>query len=255
MMVAELHGKVASRVRDSEDVLTSYAFGVLESFEPAHYLLPWLAKAQRPDGQRLSLHGLRTTFAFWPSLELSESTVEPDLLISLHDEGAATTLILIEAKFRSGPSGWPTGPDVAEVTGQLGRQWLALGALPLHLVPGEPDSVQRRVLVYLTADLARPDSVLTAMAEEVRKAGGDSARFSENLYWLGWRELAPVLRSPPDPPLFIRRLADLLVARELSPFSGCAPPAHLGVDWRYLPPEYDLASPQVGRAQWNYGGP
>ncbi len=54
MILAELHGKVPESVYGSEDVLTSYVFGVLETLPPERLLVPWLRRATRLDGSGLT---------------------------------------------------------------------------------------------------------------------------------------------------------------------------------------------------------
>lgn len=257
MMLAELRGKVGDRVRGSEDVLTSYAFGVCEALDPEELLVPWSARAARLDGQRLSLAATKAAYEFWPALDLAGQGVEPDVLVTLWDGAGVATLVLFEAKFRSGPSGWPTGPDVDDVTGQLGRQWLALNALAPHEAPGAPHAVSRRVIVYLTADARRPDFVLEGMAREVAKAGHASDEFRSALYWLSWRELSLRLRHARAKParttaVLAARLDAVLAERALSCFGGSQEPEAGPVPWRYERRPYAFQSPTAEPAPWNY---
>jgi hypothetical protein len=257
MMLAELRGKVSSRVRGSEDVLTSYAFGVCEALDPGELLVPWSASAARLDGQRLGLAATRAAYEFWPALDLVGADVEPDVLVTLWDGAGVATLVLFEAKFRSGPSGWPTGPDVDEVTGQLGRQWLALNALAPHEAPGAPHAISRRVIVYLTADARRPDFVLERMAHEVAKAGHSSEDFRSALYWLSWRELSLRLRRPRGGParttaVLAARLDSVLADRALACFGGSNEPEAGPLPWRYESRPYALRPPAAQRLPWTY---
>ncbi len=79
--------------------------------------------------------------------------------MTLKAQAGETIVAVVEAKFRSGPSGWPTGPETHEVTGQLGQEWLALAELPAWEAPGSPARIERRLLLYITADLALPERV------------------------------------------------------------------------------------------------
>ena len=254
MMLAELGGKVSTAVRQSEDILTSYAFGVIEVLDPAVLLLPWLHRARRLDGSALDLvSAVSAAQICWPTLELGGAGVEPDVLLTLTGSDGATTVVLVEAKFRSGPSGWPTGPDIEEVTGQLGRQWLALSALAPHLAPGGPPAIHRRIMVYLTADLRRPVDVLASMVDEVRKAGNDPEEFRRSLYWLSWRDLALVIGDSPARGVLVGRLKALLAGRSLSVFAGCRAPVCLAPHWTYARPRYALGPPSAVNIAWQYG--
>lgn len=257
MMLAELHGKVSESVSGSEDVLTSYVFGVLETLDPEDLLLPWLRRATRLDGSSLVIPPCSLAlFQFWPTLESRVLTrrVEPDVVVTLKDDFGVTTLILIEAKFRSGPSGLPTGPECSEVTGQLGQEWIALGELPAWEAPGSPVKVRRRILLYVTADPGRPSAVMQQMVDEFAKRGIDATSFRENLYWVGWRDLSLVIDERSCDRKFILRLQELLDHRHLKVFGGCQCPFEASTGpWIYRSSErYSLDPPGIGILSWSY---
>ena len=127
MPIAELHGKVPREVRTSEDTLTGSAFGLL-TLLPVRHLVAWLGHARRSDGSTLELPAIhRVDAVFWPSLETPEgSACEPDLLLALTSEDGTTHGLLVEVKYKSDLSGWPTPPDADPIVrGQLGRECLA----------------------------------------------------------------------------------------------------------------------------------
>lgn len=257
MMLAELHGKVPDGVSSSEDVLTSHVFGVLEALDPEDLLLPWLRKATRLDGSPLTIPPCDSAFFwFWPSLESEASTlrVEPDVFITLKGPPGVATLILVEAKFRSVPSGWPTGPEYKDVTGQLGQEWIVLSELPPSAAPRSPKSVGRRILLYVTADLGRPAEVMRQMADELDKAGVDPTCLRENLYWLGWRDLSLIIDRRAGENTLIQRLRELLEHRHLSVFGGCQPPPGTSaIPWAYRGRKaYSLDAPGIEALRARY---
>lgn len=256
-MLAELHRKVPESVFGSEDVLTSYVFGVLETLHPEDLLLPWLRKATRLDGSSLAIPPCSLAlFRFWPTLRSRAITrdVEPDVIITLRDNSGVVTLILVEAKFRSGPSGWPTGPECSEVTGQLGREWIALSELPSWESPGNPVKVRRRILLYATADSGRPAAVMQQMVDDFAKTGIDATSFRENLYWLSWRELSLVIDKGHCDRTFVLRLQELLEHRHLRVFGGCQCPVETSSGpWLYRSSEtYSLDAPRIETLSWSY---
>jgi hypothetical protein len=226
MIHAVIRRKVPSEVRRQEDVLTASVFGILDLIPARYGLLPWLAQARRLDGTRLTLdeHELEQRSAvFWPSYTLPDrSTVEPDLVLDCPGR-----LFVIEAKYGSGPSGLPSSDELAEVRGQLGRQWRAVTLERKHGAV---------TLIYVTADWSMPRSDMEQMVKEVHGRGlrGD---LGEALYGLTWRMLDPLLATATGH-VYVDRarahLRDFLEVSGLSSFTGIALPARtLAVPWTY----------------------
>lgn len=255
-MLAEIHGKSGE-----EDRLTSHAFGVLEAIEARLLLGPWLGRARRTDGTLFVVPPDLTTvhFSFWPRLEFlnggTRKAVEPDVLVTL-GAPSGSVLVLIEAKFRSGPSGYPAGPDAdAEgLTGQLGREWAALHSLVPDEMPGSPANVVRRELIYLTADVACPTGIFDNMAAELVNIDMAPAEFARGAYWLDWRELAPILDTVAPSRVLIVRLRQILERRRLVPFTGCRTPRMTPVGWTYRGRLDAWQAPRVTRVPWTYRG-
>jgi hypothetical protein len=103
---------------------------------------------------------------FWPWL----NGVEPDVLIMLSESALKKTVIAIEVKLYSGPSG----------EHQLLREMQALSACYKGM---------RQILVYLTADVVYPQDT---MMENRIKSNEDGLEFVE-LYWLSWNDLPTVV--------------------------------------------------------------
>ncbi|MDX2152094.1 MAG: hypothetical protein SFV54_15255 [Bryobacteraceae bacterium] len=195
MIEAQLRGKLA-QLADSEDLLTSSAFGLLKFSPLRPVLAEFLSRATRyGDGREalgtvLSPSGLLDCEAaqirFW---ERHGEFGEPDLLLVGIDWA-----MVVEVKLG------------AEVSGddQL-RRYHAL------LVDRFPRAAQRHV-VYLTMDLSEP-----ALSSEVTRG------IERNLWWLSWYELAGVLehgshnRGTHELARDLRRLLDY---HGLLPFQG-----------------------------------
>ncbi len=257
MMLAELHGKVPASVSESEDVLTSYVFGTLEALPSERLLVPWLRRAIRLDGSPLALpREVQACFQLWPTVTAQAlgRQVEPDAIITLQESPIGATVALVEAKFRSGPSGWPTGPETPKVTGQLGQEWLALGELSSREMPKSPAHIGRRILLYITADLVLPSEVIAEMSLEVAKAGGDPELFRQDVYWLSWRDLSVVIEQQGLNDITVCRLREILDRRRLSVFAGCPAPADsLALGWNYMGHHaYAFSCPEHKLLPWIY---
>jgi len=248
MPLAEIHGMAPKAVRESEDFLTSGAFGLMTLLNPEHCLAPWLRYACRNDKTALAIPGPVEMIeaAFWQTLDHDPTVAcTPDLLLAYRTSDGDWQGLLVEVKYRSGPSGWPVPPeDSPKLCGQLGRQWAALLSLPDHRFPGRPKHVSSLRMVYVTADTSYPGGIIEKFAAEINEKGGDRRAFLQGCYWLSWFSLSEVVRrtlSSPDLPrleqLGLRRLYDLLDVRRLTAFSGISRPLELTpLSWAYMMP-------------------
>lgn len=235
--IAELHGKVPSEICSLEDTLTSGAFGLLTVLPPSH-LHDWFAHARRLDGARLQMPPpISIDATFWPQLEdAGGKTCEPDALLTFTGITGERVGLLVEVKYKSDMSGWPTPVDDGQIRGQLGREWTAL-QIGAHAFPHRPDL---RVLVYVTPAAKFPRATFEVVASELRSKTGDDSQFREGAYWVSWFALADVVREALDGPLAhvertgLLRVHELLQARRLCAFSGMAAPApQTAVPWSY----------------------
>lgn len=224
MLHAALHRKL--NVHDNEDALTATVFGLLASLPWDNALGPWLATAKPLARQTFVSGDGAPSVELWPTLEVSDDrTCEPDVLLKWAEPERA---IAIECKLHSGPSGWPN-PGVADVTGQLGRQWCALRRWVGR-------SATACGLLYVTADWRMPHALITAMAMEVKEKTGDASML-ESSAWLSWRTLPAVLRRAPSAHDTARTLKDAVIAYlealGLVSFSETAVPTTQLPSWGY----------------------
>jgi len=255
MPLAELHGKLPGPVRRSEDALTGAAFNLLTLLPPEGVLLPWLNLAQDSDGVGVGLPAVgRVEAAFWPLWkDGSGRDCEPDVVLSIQTEDACT-VVLIEVKYLSGLSGWPTPPDAGEVRGQLGREWEALDAVSGHELPGARATISRRVLIFVTTDTQVPKETLDLSVAEIQaKMSGARA----NIFWLSWFALADVVEArmheagvPSWERLGLARLLALLESRRLVVFSGIDAPTPPSVPWSYQSSYFGAVEPVL--IPWSY---
>jgi hypothetical protein len=265
MPIAELHQKVPKEVRASEDTLTSGAFGLLTVLPAERCLAPWLRRARRLDGTQLEVPEPveYTEATFWPWIG-GEGTggCEPDALLALFARNAPVLGLLVEVKYKSGISGWPTDPIAdPEVRGQLGKEWMALASLADHHFPGQPKEVPNRALVYVTPSATFPRDAFRALAAELEEKRRQGVAFLANGYWLSWFSLAEVVGEVLGREgighverVALVRLLALLETRRLVAFAGMHPPkAGLPVSWKYASsPTYDTAPPSPCAVAWNY---
>lgn len=257
MPIAELRGKSGP-----EDTLTSSAFGLLTVL-PSWCLSEWLTHAERLDGAVLAVpESPKIDALFWPQLDDGEGTCEPDVLLSLSDDVGHVLGVLVEVKYRSDMSGWPTPVEQdSAVRGQLGREWLALHSTPARNFPGRPLALDRRVLVYVTTGATLPNTTFEACADELEKKGGEGDGFRERAYWVSWFALSEIARHALNggdvthvERVALARLLELLVARKLCAFSAIEPPPLVPPNpWRYTPnPSVYPTSPSPHAVEWSY---
>lgn len=260
MLRALFERKVGASLRKSEDVLTATVFGLLSWIAPEAALGKWLTTAKpfvANATNTLTLAGAATPFTFWPTLEVGDgSSAEPDVLIETRVSGRS--VIFVEAKLWSGPSGWPTTTGANErITGQLGRQWSALTKGWSVGDSSESNAPMEAAIVYVTADWTMPRTALEAMVDEVEMKLGDD-RLRRSLYWLSWRSLPAVLDAVAMQPgheqtqrAIAREVAEYLREIDLDCYSGVSAPQWSPMQWNYG--GYQLQAPAEATT-WTYEG-
>jgi len=169
MTLADIHGKLEGiRLTDrSEDLLTANIFGCLQYIPPNKVLLPFLRKAQSLTGTTLQLP--RSTrvayYSFWPYLRRNDDAAcEPDVVLGLETEDNELYIIMVEVKYRSGPSSLEN-EDILP-NHQLARELYQLEVVSCDSLGWETSIEPRsRQLIYLTEDFKMPSRVLKKSLE------------------------------------------------------------------------------------------
>lgn len=209
MLMAQLKGKLTREEEGLEDLLTSNVFGSFKYASPGEGLVPFLACAVQDDGKTKPLENLSSietySYDFWPSYVAADSKrCEPDLLITIGDENETRLLIMIEAKYRSPKSGFPS--DEGKLTDQLAKEWDVLE----KMAGGDI----KAFLVFVTADYVMPRGSIEESQEELKRKRGKKG----NILWLSWRELPSILEGTEHP--ILRDLFHVVKKYGLNFFEG-----------------------------------
>jgi hypothetical protein len=162
MIIAELHGKLSSRIKQSEDILTSNVFSFFKYASRQVYLrkLLSLIKIDMTDNDLENAE-----FIFWPNYD---DGTEPDLVIIVGDY-----YILFEAKYFAG-----FGEEDGDRQAQLLRE--------LRGGIREAENYRKDfVLVAITADYTYPKQNFTELLEQ-----------HEELFkfeWTNWQNVSAIL--------------------------------------------------------------
>jgi len=190
MFAAELHGKLPSRVRETEDLLTSHVFGLLKYADRRLFLRRFLdeigctvSPAQAEDA------GIR----FWQSFP---DGTEPDVIIE-----AGPWYIVVEAKLRSGFGVDPSDAD----RHQLRRE----------IVQGREAARKRGARFRL----------LTITAEawcDPRRYRAAGLKSEDDWVWTNWQAVSAILQDVPadERGLLAEDLLTILRNRGLTPYYG-----------------------------------
>ncbi len=188
MLHALLHGKLAATLPEPdrlEDALTSSVFGTLIMVGAWDVLGRWLA----PSESAISTHPLQDCW-FWPRLP---GGVEPDVLLRL-----GSTLVAVEAKYRSGRHDVDTGEGVDErPADQILRQRIALSTPPDQR-DAYPDALEHAV------DACAVHQAFVVDARRIRRARREHAEsvallpVGAVLRLVTWQDLFSLLLLSPD---------------------------------------------------------
>lgn len=210
MLEALKHGKLSREQENMEDILTSNVFGILQYYP--EYLIKYLSLAETPEGEKplsnLSQEKIaRVICDFWPPLkEEGCEFCEPDVLVTFICENGEKTLVLIEAKYKSGKSSFSDDEDEdipdekvqKAAKDQLAKEWQNLKAKSGNC---------QAYLVFTTADFSIPREQIEESQQELIK----KAKTKGDILWLSWRPL-PSLISNSSYQL-LRDLAEILEKR------------------------------------------
>lgn len=195
MLIAELKGKLPSKLESSEDILTSNVFSFFKYSNRAIYLRKLLSQI----GINVTEDDLeKAEFQFWPCYF---DGTEPDVVIIV-----GKYYILVEAKYRSG-----FGVESSDTEAQLKREMN--GGLRVSNEMGK-----ELILVAITAD-----STFKKWGKGVQSDVINSPCFK----WLNWQTVAKVLVEllekqcePIDNQSFASDLLELLDKKKLRGFQS-----------------------------------
>lgn len=257
MSIAEIHGKLSPEtVNDRmEDLLTSDVFGTMYYAGWEKGFRDWLLEAQpvRTSGNTLgqfigSSPVEEVLFSFWPTLPNDK---EPDVALLLKSKDGTCRVLLVEAKYLSGPSNAYVIQDESSDSPRTGNQladqmdgFSKANHDPL-IASWFPGTCQTGQLpfahILVTSHRRLPAEVYKESLESLHRAG--MAEFPCPAFWLSWRSLTPHLeRYSPlihDPAgRLILDLITLLEQKELRTFAGFhdlpwPAPVTSGSFWRF----------------------
>lgn len=226
-----------------EDIMTSNVFGSFRYLDdPNDGLMPFIGLATDLDGNKLkdSIPGVvAADYQFWQDAGFTRS--EPDVVITLTHKNGSKSIVLIEAKYRSGKSSEAeevaegTMQEAMKVTDQLAREWVDLEEMA-------QEESAHPFLIYVTADFAFPRKDIENSQNELSKKHGETG----NIYWLSWRYLIHALAGMSHP--ILSDLVDLLDKRyELRYYRGLLFDTTIVCKWnfevRFDWPSGDILSP------------
>lgn len=197
MLIAELEGKIPSKLKNSEDLLTSSVFGILKYLSSPHYLQSILQSSFNASGTNLTFNNEFTLckYVFWPRL----NTSEPDLLLHLTDTNGSEYIICIEAKYYSGKSSEEDTSIEIENRNNSQRDQLAREVEDIHtnfcinLLNANKDKLQKQLLIYLTNDSVFPFESIEKSQQHIQI---NSSKL--DIYWLSWSNIYLTLKNIHD---------------------------------------------------------
>lgn len=228
MTIAELHGKLAPKrpgghFERMEDLLTSDVFGTMKYAGWDCGFLDWIRFAQDPwDPEKKADKYIPSDndilfidYLFWPTLKKGR---EPDLLMVIHNRVGDITLLMIEAKYLSGPSNYEIENEytIADSTGDQIADQINDFSMPAKNVNEE--KIKTRVHIYLTAHYACPTETFFDSRKKI-------TRYDVKYFWLNWQSLFEHIKPEVNvagsrEKLFLEDLLALLKRKDLIPFTG-----------------------------------
>lgn len=159
--------------------MTSVVFGVLQHLPPSLGLRPVLSHMEGPPPPSWLSEVTSVQTQFWPwwNEDDERDGAEPDVVLTFQLREGRPKMLVVEAKRKSGKSGHGEHD-------QLARQ-VANGH---HIARRKGAEMAGLVYVTTHLSLALPTRDLDASREEL----GEDA---PPLWWLSWRDFAPVLRA------------------------------------------------------------
>lgn len=191
MYLAELHGKISSRISEREDILTSNVFSFFNYCQREYFLKSFLELIDIYDVSDKEL--TEAEFYFWPKYD---DGTEPDLVLIV-----GKYYLLIEAKYGSSFSIDANGKN------QLEREFIS----------GKKDAdtkLKQFMLIAITADYVYPSDKIPQ-------------NLKHKIKWINWHRIALLLetklnnlRLTKETRNFVNDLYQLLIKKGLRFFGG-----------------------------------
>ncbi len=230
MTIAELHGKLSPKrpgghYERMEDLLTSDVFGSMKYAGWERGFLGWIRSAQDPWKSEEKAETVfpcdddiaYVEFRFWPTLKKGR---EPDLIMAIHEKTGEITLVMIEAKYLSGPSNYEIEGEytIAGVTGDQIADQINDFSDSSNGVEDKKVKVRVRIHIYITAHYTCP-------VETFKDSFAKINRHDVKSFWLNWQSLPEfidnkIVAVEGRAKLILKDLLDLLRRKELIPFIG-----------------------------------
>jgi len=158
MTLAELKGKISSKIENSEDLLVSDVFSVIKNADRKTVLNSFLSlvnvKIKETELEKVE-------FRFWNKYE---DGTEPDIIIVTD-----SYYILIEAKYKS-----KLGSDESQLIREVKSAF------------EEKNDNQRLYLICVTDDVLEPKEAIGDLVRETNL---------QNVYWIGWRKINDLFKK------------------------------------------------------------
>lgn len=221
MLAAEAHGKISDTSPPNqrmEDVLTSNVLSMFCYLSNLRIPTRFLSMATNLKDENFNISPLKIIrISFWPRFFLgSTRSREADALLILEEENGMRSAAAVEAKYESGLSNLfqtyrdtgkeQDGSDDAAVIPlghQLADEFCGIKCghwdLP-DAVGNELEAVQRKVLLYITANYDIPKVDIKEAWDKIRisrKCIGSQKECSpeSDIYWVSWRGLYRILQE------------------------------------------------------------
>ncbi|WP_139339565.1 hypothetical protein [Bacillus dakarensis] len=225
LLIAEMKGKIPTKLQNSEDLLTSSVIGTFRYLSSSTYIQSVLESSMNIKGRRLLFDTpiKKCLFEFWPRLDDSE----PDVLLRLIDANDHEYLLCIEAKFWSDKSSEEdTTIDVEERKNwqrdQLAREIETIHTVDCHkFMKVNQEKLKRIMFVYLTNDTYLHFKEIKESISFVK----DIDFSIDHIYWLSWKQIFNVINSvshfqTPQDAMLLTDLGRLLRKKGLVSFNG-----------------------------------
>lgn len=225
MLIAEIKGKLPSKLMSYEDLLTSSVLGSLKYLSSPSYIQLILQSSVNNIGKKIFFHSdlVYCDYKFWPRLTNSE----PDLLLHLRDTQNEEYIICIEAKYWSGKSSEEDTTINAADRKNSQRDQLAREIEDIHtdlclnLFNVNKNKIKKTLLIYLTNDTTFPFDNVSTSAKHIQNIDYPITE----IYWLTWSEIYKTITEfatikTQQDAIILEDIKKLMQKKDLNNFSG-----------------------------------